>query len=277
MANSQAEGVRIVEIRADEQPQIEFAAGEVDTAISAMRDNRGCAGDVFLRYVVTHQEEIREQFRTVLKDVMSYIPNAEYRFFRNQAASVLVSARILQELKIASFDFDALFKYAMRLMGTLSKTIEEEHVVTHEDAFSMMVNDLTPRILQTAEYRDGRDARGPEPVARRNHLTIAGRFITGVASKEPKAGMLYLSKKDIKDWCVKQRIDMGSLMSYAKGHGFLVSDGERFNVTRGTELPAVQVVCASFDMNRAQGLVSTPRLTVHNSGSIVASSQQQAV
>lgn len=269
MANSQAEGVRIVQVRVDDRPLLDFAPGEVDAAMTRMHDNRGMAGDRFLRYVVQNLAEVRDLFKKVSAEIGTHVTGEEYRFFRNQAASALTSALLLNKLEIAQFDYALLLEYAIELMQSVKKTVQDDLVVTQEDAFSMMVNELTPRILHTNEYRDGR--AGSEPVTRRSPLPTAGRYINIDGNpKEPRRGMLYLAKKDIRDWCASQRVDVRSLLDHAKAQGFLVSEGEKFNLTRGTELAAVQIVCVAFDMTKAPGGVAHLKL-VHNEKAVATS------
>jgi hypothetical protein len=183
----------------------------------------------------------------------------------------------MSELGIAKFDYARLFEYVVHQMKKLGAEVTETNTMTVQDSISVMVNDLMPRILTTNEYRDGRDARGPE-YGNRSHQVFAGRYISGTGTKDVHSGRLYIVKKEMRDWCAKHRMDPSAMVNYAKTNGFLVEGGERFNLTRGTEYAAVQVSCVVFDMNIMSGTTAvTPKLVIHTTPMGIDAQKQQAV
>lgn len=276
-ANSQAEAVRMIQIKIDEYNIPQYANGVVDLELGQMKRNMGSAGEAMVQWVVQNTSEVEDMFREVMTDISTHIPGPKYRFYRNHATTTLVALKIMQKLEIAEFDYQKLRDFALHLMRKLAEEVTEANVVTAEDSLSMLVNDLMPRILSTKEYRDGRDARGPE-YGNRIHQSFAGRYIYGDDRKSPFSGRLYLVKKDVKDWCVKHRVELNGILSHAREHGYLVSAGERFNLTKGTEYAAVQTTCIVFDTYAMDtALPGTPKLVLHSIKQPVDDTQKEAV
>jgi hypothetical protein len=98
-----------------------------------------------------------------------------------------------------------------------------------------MFRELSGRILVTNEYRDLRtDNRGPEDSMSRIQGTIAGRRVLGSQSyKDHKyVGRLFIAKKEVTDWCAKNRLEPKDLVDYAASNGWLVPWQEKFNMGR---------------------------------------------
>lgn len=173
----------------------------------------------------------------------------------------MAAAQIAQELGIIQFDLDKLFDFAVNLMVKLCEAVVETNTVTPDDALGQMLAELGPRILTTYEYRDARDARGPEKTVRITQ-TIAGRYVMGGGlSKEPLGGRLYLVKKELKEWCMKHRVEPSAILGYAKAHNVLLNESERFTLTRGTDYATSNQRCVVLDMNKLASLVHhQPRL-----------------
>jgi uncharacterized protein (DUF927 family) len=274
-ANSQAEAVRMIQIKIDEYTIPQLAEGEVDSALTQMRVNSGRAGEAFIEWVVGHIDDTFELFQKTISEVAKHIPGPKYRYYRNHAAATLTAAEIAKNLGIFNFDNSKLFDFTVSLMRKLCEAVVETNTVTAEDALNQMLTELGPRILATVEYRDARDARGPEPTARINQA-IAGRYIVGGAgSKDSLGGRLYLVRKEMKDWCMKHRLELSAVLQYAKDVGILIHENERFTLTRGTNYANANLKCVVLDMNKLAGAVShSPKLVVHSRPEGVASSEQ---
>lgn len=274
-ANSQAEAVRMIQIKIDEYMIPQLAEGEVDSALTQMRMNSGMAGEAFIKWVVTHVDDTFELFQDTLSEIAKHIAGPKYRYYRNHAAATLASLKIMRDLGIVNFDYQAMFDFTVQLMVKLTESVTETNTITAEDALSQMLAELGPRILTTIEYRDARDARGPEKTVR-IHQALAGRYIIGGGqSKEPLAGRLYLVRKEMKDWCMKHRLELSALLGYAKDVGVLIHENERFTLTKGTDYATANIRCVVLDMNKLAAQVShSPKLTVHTREEPLANTKQ---
>jgi Domain of unknown function (DUF927) len=276
-ANSQAEAVRMVQIKIDDYKTPTFEDSIVDLELSQMKRNMGSAGEAMVQWVVQNTNLVEDMFREVMSDISTHIPGPKYRFYRNHATTTLVALKIMHQLQIAEFDYQKLRDFAIHLMRKLADEVSEANVVTAEDSLSMLINDLMPRLLSTKEYRDGRDARGPE-YGNRIQQAFAGRYIYGDDKKSPYSGRLYLVKKDVKDWCVKHRVELSGILSHARANGYLVTAGERFNLTKGTEYAAVQTTCIVFDTHAMDAaLPGAPKMVLHSIKHPVDDTKREAV
>lgn len=271
-SNSQAEAVRMAQIRVDNYPIPQLNVSEVGSAVTQMRMNAGSAGDAFVRYVTSHINEVWGMVQDNLADVGRVIPDPAYRFFRNHMAVSLTAGQIMRDLGICNFDIEELRAFALSLMQGVVDKVQQTNVIEAEDALNSLINDLSPRILTTNEYRDSRDARGPEITGRiSGSQGPAGRYIrVNPNSKDPLAGRLYLVKKDMREWCQKHRVDLTSVIKWAAEKGVLVSESERFTVGRGTEHATSNLRCIVFNLAKLMDSIeqhpSNAKFILHKGG-----------
>jgi hypothetical protein len=251
---------------------------EVSDAIDKMRDNMGCAGDAFIKYVVTHQDDVAKLWATTEAKLSVILPQSEYRFFRSHATATLTAARILLDLQVISFDYDKLVEFTTMLMGDLTEAIVAGNMTSPADALNRMIRDLSNRIIVTTEYRDLRtDSRGPEDSISRIVGTPAGRRIIGnqtTKGKDKYIGKLFLAKKDFGDWCSKNRMEPKEMIKYATDNGWIIPWQEKFNMGRGTAYSTGSCTCFAFDFAAMEGTVentSGPVTLVQTEESAVSS------
>lgn len=266
-SNTQSEAVRFIQIRVDDYDIPMLDESEVAAALRQMDLNQGTAGEAYIQYVVKNLDDVIEIFQKNVHAVAQEIPGSEYRFYRNHAACTLTAAEVLHKLGVVQFNLKNLFQYSIDLMKAMCANVAQNNVTDSEDAFNTMINDLNPRIIVTNEYRDGRDARGPEQINRIIEAP-AGRFIRGGGStKSPLAGRLYLVIKDVRKWCLDNRSSMGDIIKFARDHNILVSESEKFTIGRGTPVATSNMRCIVFDLNKlAEMADKAPTLTLHTGG-----------
>ncbi len=260
-SNSEAEAVRVVQIRTERYEIPTLGESEVPAAIEQMRRNRGVAGEAFIRHVVTNLHDVEQLWRDTMAEVTKAIPGSKFRFFRNHATCTLAALKIINELGITEFDYQLIFDFAVKLMQDLSEEVDANNVQTPREAFMRMVNELIPRIVITNEYRDGRDKAGPEDSQRVNGA-IAGRYVTGNGSKQDAhAGHLYITKREFKAWCGENRVSPAELESFLDAQDVLLKVPPKFLFTRGTNLPMLQSPCIGVDMGKLNGvMVGGPKI-----------------
>ena len=255
--NTEAEAMRMIQIRIDDYKLKSHQENFVSAQLQIMCDNMGCAGVEFIKFVVSNRATVQGMYDDVLTKITPLIPGAKYRFFRSHAACTLTAAKINSQLGIADFDYDNLFEFTIGLMQKLANDTAESNTSSPEDSFNRMIGELSPRIISTFEYRDARHKSGPEQTVRINSV-IAGRLVRGHGDPSragPYDGRIYIVKKEMRDWCAKNRAEHNSLVEYAKAEGMLIAESEKFSITRGTEYPNSQQRCIVFDSAKHQSLV----------------------
>jgi hypothetical protein len=280
--NSQAEAVRLVQINIDKYPPLVLAdrslfpmdkdgelAWRAASALVAaenikkMTANSGHAGAAMVKYILTNEAAVAKAMQDMLGHLTKEVPSPKYRFYRAHSACAIVIAQIAKKLGIIEFDVKSLYKFTVTLIKELAESITETNTVTVDDAFNRMVNELSPRILITNEYRDKRDGRGPETPRNRVNGIIAGRYVIGSQNHKEMAGHLVLVQKEVRDWCMKHRIEYSDVLANLNKAGALLKHGEKFTLTRGTDQTNVQQRCIIVDTGKLDSdSISAPALSV---------------
>lgn len=280
-ANSQAEAVRLVQLNVDRyQPlmlvdRADFPEGAEGNdawgaasalvaaeAIKKMSASAGHAGIAMVKYILENEAEVAKNMQDTLAAFTKELPSPKYRFYRAHSACTIVIARIAKELGIVTFDVDALYDFTVKLISDLAESVMETNTVTAEDAFSRMVSHLNPRIIVTTEFRDKRDGRGPESPRTRIMGDVAGRYVLGTQTHKEMTGHLMLSQKEVREWCMKNRIDFHAMMTNLQKEGALLKQGEKITLTRGTDVPMVQQRCIIIDTQKLDKDAVLPGLTL---------------
>ena len=281
-SNSQAEAVRLVQLNIDRYPQLVLAdraeyedneegelAWKAASAIVAaehikkMTANSGHAGAAMVQYIMANEATVAKAMQDTLSLLTKEVPDPKYRFYRAHSACTIVIAQIAKKLGIIQFDIKSLYKFTVSLIKELVESVTETNTVTVDDAFNRMVNELSPRILITNEYRDKRDGRGPETPRNRVNGVIAGRYIIGSQNHKEMAGQLILVQKEVRDWCMRHRIEYSDVLANLNKEGALLKHGEKFTITRGTDQANVQQRCIVVDTTKLDMEAgSSPALSV---------------
>lgn len=120
-ANASAQQMRVFEISIDDFPNIRKFSDPnfVANKVKEMEKNCGAVGDVYIKYLVNHADEIKQRLIDVLdptkhadcKGVLFTEPQA--RFYRYHISCSLVAAAIMKELGISRLDLRALREFAI--------------------------------------------------------------------------------------------------------------------------------------------------------------------
>jgi hypothetical protein len=280
-ANSQAEAVRLIQLNVDRYEGLmlvdranypktpegkkawEAASGLVAAEhIKKMTANSGHAGAALIQYILANHDEVHKDIHTMLGKFTEVLSNPKFRFYRAHSACTIVIAKIARKLGIMEFDIKEMYKFTVNLLRELSESVAENNTVTSEDAFQRMVSILSSRIIVTTECRDRRDGRGPETPRNRINGPIAGRYILGSQSSKEFAGRLILSQKEVRDWCMANRMDFHSMMKSLQDAKALVAQGDKFVITRGTDCPSMQTRCIIVDMHKLNAEANAPVLSL---------------
>ena len=266
--DTQAEAVRLIQIRMDQYQMSDLKGSEVTSAMKQIELNMGSAGEEFVKYVVTHIDDVLEIMAKWGKRVEQDIPDLKYRLYRAHAVCSMTAMEITSQLKITDFNLESLYKFAIGLFHELADTITEQNTISPEDALHRMVTDMSPRVITTVEYRDARDGRGPEDVRYNSNNAPVGRYITGNSNTKDSAlsGKLFLCRKDVLTWCDEHRVDFKNMMSFAHQSGVLVDWKDKFTIGRGTKIATGNTRCIVLDYEKMQSSSdSVPKLVVHTS------------
>jgi hypothetical protein len=258
--SSTAEAVRLIEIRIDRYPMADIKASEVAAAMRKIQDNMGSAGDKFIRHVVANRDAIIDRVAYWLSKYDEAIKGEHLRYYRWHGATSLAAIEITNKLGITKFDLTKLYDFTVKLLLELAAYIKQNNTLTAEDAFDKMISILSPRIISTYEYRDGRDGRGPEePVYKPYGDSVVGRYIMGSQNCDPRMdGKLYIARKVFTDWCSLNRVDAGSILAWGESGGIITDSTEKFTLGRGSTISTGNTRCIRIDYKKYQELYGAP-------------------
>lgn len=261
-ANTQAEAVRIFQINLRRFPPVVLPSVETTGVVQTILNSRGNAGDVFIRYVVANKEQVRAAIKENSDRLVASIPmisEPAYRFYRYHAECTMTAMEITNRIGLTDFDIDAVYDFVNKQLCDSHTTVEEDNGA-NDEALHDMLNDLAPDIMVTAGMHDGRTVI-VEPILRLPKNTLVGRYVTG-AKDTPEAyrNRLFLSKKALKDWCGKNRIDPYGMMADAMEAGLMepMPNGDKMYLAKGTSYAGGQsrVVCINMSKLQNQQILS---------------------
>lgn len=266
-ANSEAENVRVIEIRTDIYDIPELNKDEVSAAIRSIADCTGAAGIHFIKYLVANKAKVVVTLDAIINRLSTCSPvleDSKYRFFRHHAACTLAAATIAKELGLLRFDVEKLYAWTVAHLEQQCLDVAENSNVSAEEAFNRMVNDLQPNIIMSVGCKSGINGDIDLTVPKMNQAPV-GRFIAAQKGiVDPLADRLYISSHAMRDWCQKQRLDPNKILAFAGGHGALLSiPSGKFYLGKGTLNAGAQLRCHCFDMKRlSDAAAGIPNLTL---------------
>jgi hypothetical protein len=257
VGNSQAEAVRVIQIRIDQYKLEKISIAEADSAMKQMELNMGTAADKFIKFVVTNREEVLHRMASIGKRLEEAMPDVKYRFYRNHAICSLTAINITNQLGITKFDEEALYQFTLKLFEELANTITEQNTLTPEDSLNALITDLSSRFIVSKDYRHGKDALGPELVQYRgNANTVAGRYIepqVGSSKKDiPYAGKLLIAHKEVYAWCKKHRVEAKDILDWGREQKLVEVPEKKISLGKGTTIKTGNANCWLIHMDRLE-------------------------
>lgn len=247
--NTEAEAMRIFEIRIDDYAIPVLDPVAVSTAIATLEQNMGCAGEAYIQYLVTQRKDVQRFLLDTfdwIKDDPILAKEPKYRFFRNHMACTLTAARLMKALKVIDFDLDKLRNFAVQAARRLLTETNELNSFDPRTALERMVAEFSPRLITTPTYM----VKSNEPVYRvqASPMGIVGRVIRSTPAQQDKYdGQMMLLAGAVRDWCTDNRVDMDLFATELKKLGVL-KECKRRSLGRDTTVTMPQARCWILDM-----------------------------
>ena len=245
--NSEAESVRMIQLDFDKEPRLVFDNQLLNEKVTQFKTNRGVAGEAFLKYVVTHKQEVKALMAKWADRIKNDFDEPQYRFYRNHAECAMAALEVCVRLEILDFDVESVYGYVLDRYRTLSNTITSSNKMTPDDALNRMLSSFTENFIVSQDLRDKRSLQ-PENLHRVVRDPV-GRYIIGGPDNPKEAGRLYLSIQAIKTWCGQSRFGYQDVLDAAIAAGVWVElSDNRFHLGKGTTQVSGQtrVVCIDY-------------------------------
>jgi hypothetical protein len=237
--NPSARLMRIWEYKFTAKPEDMLNRSEGERYVNELMRMRGVAGDAFLRYVVTHHDEVSEE----LIQADNYFSNAlgfnnDARFWLKMAACILVAHRITLDLGIQRFDGGALKGWMKSSLRAMYRRVHDSRA-DMSGLFGDMVAELHSGFLVTNVEGDRRskDGKAATIIGYPPRGTVTGRVIV-------TENRVMISMSAIKDWCKENNVPVDDIVDVSIARGWY-KGRHKYSLGKGLAnyaLPQQQVV-----------------------------------
>lgn len=235
-ANSEAEALRVFEVSVLNRGQIPKI--NADNLFGLIKNNYGVAGDVYMRYVVTHVEEIKQLY-TQIKERLDKATNAKSseRYWIAVATVNMVGGLIAKKLGLINYDMRAQFIWMQRAIGEM-RAMLNDNTRDNLAVLSAFVSENMGNRLFT--NHDGRAKQGGvvNMVEPRGPLRL--RMIEST-------GTMLIPKALLKAYMVQNGGDMNELRRELTSIGALVHHSIKRDIGQGTNYTTVQTDCIELN------------------------------
>jgi hypothetical protein len=255
-----AEAQRILECRAE---RVQFATKvETDEFATAVKENYGHAGIVYLQYVMNNLESCKALALAVQQKLDKEANlTAENRFWSVLVSRTIAGLMIAKKAGLIDWKIEPLVKWVMGVMRVAQTTVYEMNTDV-EATLNDYLAEHYSGILRIKSTDDARKAASFETIIQPAEAMHSSKF---VARYEYDMKKLYLLPKPLKEWCGKQQINYAGFIDGLKT-GRTKATKVKMRLSKGTHmnLPPADVVvvdCTEFmDDEAEQAMAATAAL-----------------
>jgi hypothetical protein len=215
--------------------------------IATLEENYGLAGDVFMQYVIGHLPEVIKMIdkmkERIIKDTGAH---RKERFWVGTVAADMVGGIIAQKLGLHDYNMKAVYNWAIGYFSNMRETAES-HVVDTAHIMGEFLNENISAYLITDKLKIN-------PITGTHVMKAVLNRVT--ARYENDNRMLYVSKKDFKDYCVKRQMSIeNAIKECGSDYSYKGVVKKRMASGTGVTSPAVEV----YSFLAAADLLEMPR------------------
>jgi hypothetical protein len=252
-----AEAQRVLEVRAE---RVAFATkAETDEFATAVKENYGHAGIVFLQYVMTHLDAIKQLTEKVQHRLDEQAAlTAENRFWSVLASRDITGLLVAKKAGLIDWDIESVAKWivtAMRGAQSMVKDMDTDVEAILNDYLAEHYNSIL-RIKSTDDAR--RAPTGLDQIIAPDQIPRGRSF---VARYEYDLKKMYLLPKPLREWCGQQQINYAGFVEGLKT-GRTKATKMKMRLSKGTHmsLPPADVIvidCSEFMDDEAEQAMAT--------------------
>lgn len=250
-AAPKAEAQRILEVRVDRVFSGHMDKDATDKFAMSVGDHYGHAGPLFVQWVMDHEDEVREIYARVQKNVDEQAAlGPENRFWSVLVSSTIAAGIICKRLGFVHYDMPSIFKFMVQVLRDAKKVVSSmttpvetlliEYIT--ENWNNMLRIKSTDDLRKNGANNNGLDTLVVPEAQPRGQL---------VARYETDAKKLYLLPKPFRTWCVEQQIDHGAVLQELKTS--MNARRVKMRLGKGTNLslPPMDVICIDMFLGAA--------------------------
>lgn len=220
---------------------------ESDALNDAILENYGHAGPIFVQYIMSHQEEVRQ----LLKKVQATIDkraelDAQTRFWSAAAAVIVVAAVICKQIGLLQYDPQNLMNYIIKTIIPNAKASVKEQSNDPRTIINDYVYENWGKILQIKSTIDRRGLH----MSGADQLVVPDALPKGdiIGRYEPDTEMLFLRPGPLRHWLAERQLNYQSLSNDWKR--LFGAERKSMRLTRGTHMnmPPAQTLCMRINL-----------------------------
>jgi hypothetical protein len=255
-AMPKAEAQRVLEIETSKLFTEKADKELTDKFSRALLVNYGHAGTPFVQYIMQHRVEVQMLVETIqMKIDKSANLGPENRFWSATAAATLAAAVICNHLKLLPYNVATLQRYVVEKVLGVNQASSVDMLMDPMALVSDYTYQNWGRILQIKSTLDRRGQKTQEngidelvvPDQNPRSTDLVGRYETDLKC-------LYLLPRPFKEWLSERQVNYVSVLNDLKERG--AGKKVKIRMTKGTKmnLPAVDVLEVSIDIETVNGL-----------------------
>ena len=236
----EGELMRIIELNIDKADDMSKA--ESDQAFNPMYENYGVAGEIFMRYVVPNLPEVLKMLAKVQRRFDKAANFTQRERFWSGVASVAITAGILSKrLGLHNIDVQQVYNWASGELGRMRVEVRPGRSGPL-NSIGLFLNKHHSNMLIVSSLVDKRSGLTEAPIQEPRGPLIT-RF-------EPDTKLLYITCKDLREWCSENQVSYKSLLADLETAG--VSRGVvKKSLSRGANIATPSVSALVIDNEKA--------------------------
>ena len=257
-ANPEAERLRLFEFKILRQPAFDDQAG--DDLYRTLADNYGHAGIEYIKYVTTHQEEVRAGLRATI-DGLKRLSGArsQERMWLASVGCAIYGLQIMAKLGLIRFSVSRIAKYAVMEIRKARGEMDSRKS-DPIDLLGHYLNKYVDNMLVVKEYKAVRSDKMEYTVERTCRSEVHMRYDTS-------QGTLWIETRHLRRIISEQQENWSDFVAFLqREHVYIQSD--RMTLGKGTHYATSAVECIQIEMgapvlgNAIMQLVASERVPV---------------
>lgn len=239
-ADPTAQMSRILEIKATDINNV-YNTQEFDNCqrlVRSLPQNYGTAGDLYIRYVTSHLDEVKELIYQIEKRFLKYtgLTNS-YRFWTYMCTRMIVGVMIANKLGLVKYDVAKFFAYLVKVAINSRDNIDK-YKWSPESVFPQFLSQHMPNRLVVKSAQRGKDNPDNPDLGAMNDFNYViqkpanGREI--IMRVELNKERCLISIPAIKDWCKRAGIDYNEFLNYIKRDYRITNENRRCDLGKHT-------------------------------------------
>jgi len=254
-AMPEAESQRIMEVKVDKLFHKSSDTMTQEAFLDSVCNNYGHAGPIFVQHVIQNKDSIRSLTDSIKEKVISAAGlTSKNRFWTAHVSYTLAGLILAKRLGFHDYDIQKVFKFAIWMLK-LNQNAVSDMSLSAQDILNDYINEHWNNVLWIKSTDDLRKGQGG-PL---DSLIVPEASPRGklVARYETDIKRAYLLPKPLRDWCVDQQINYGSLLQDLTEQ--MNAKKIKMRLSKGThmQLPPAQVLAVDCALDVPEDVQSS--------------------